>query len=55
MPDGEYICGKLPEILNVKHFGPTLIQFIITLIYLHRLPWPFKGASAVSDLEMFSF
>jgi hypothetical protein len=24
-PDGSHIVGKLPENLNGKHFGPTLI------------------------------
>ena len=28
-PDGEYICGKLPENLNGKHFSPELISFIL--------------------------
>ena len=28
-PDGKYICAKLPEHLNGKHFNPELIRFIL--------------------------
>lgn len=28
-PDGNYVTGKLPAHLNGKHFGPTIIQFIL--------------------------
>jgi len=28
-PGGGYVCGKLPEYLNGKHFGPTLISFVL--------------------------
>jgi hypothetical protein len=28
-PDGEYICGKLPENLDGKHFSPELVSFIL--------------------------
>ena len=28
-PDGKYICGKLPENLNGKHFSPELVSFIL--------------------------
>ena len=32
-PDGGYVAGKLPEHLNGKHFGPTLIRFILYQYY----------------------
>jgi hypothetical protein len=32
-PDGGYICGKLPAYVNGKHFGPTLIGFILYQYY----------------------
>lgn len=32
-PDGDYIVGKLPENLNGKHFGPSLIRFILYQYY----------------------
>jgi len=32
-PDGEYIVGKLPENLNGKHFGPSLIRFVLYQYY----------------------
>jgi hypothetical protein len=32
-PDGEYIVGKLPDNLNGKHFGPTLIRFVLYQYY----------------------
>jgi hypothetical protein len=32
-PDGEYIYGKLPENLNGKHFGPSLIRFVLYQYY----------------------
>ena len=28
-PDGKYLCAKLPEYLNGKHFSPELICFIL--------------------------
>jgi hypothetical protein len=28
-PDGKYICAKLPEYLNGKHFSPELIRFVL--------------------------
>jgi len=28
-PDGKYVTGKLPAYLSGKHFGPTIIQFIL--------------------------
>ena len=28
-PDGDWVTGKLPADLNGKHFGPTLIRFIL--------------------------
>jgi len=28
-PDGKYLCAKLPEYLNGKHFTPELISFIL--------------------------
>jgi hypothetical protein len=28
-PDGKYVSGKLPAYLNGKHFGPTIIQFVL--------------------------
>jgi hypothetical protein len=28
-PDGDWVTGKLPAYLNGKHFGPTLIRFIL--------------------------
>jgi hypothetical protein len=28
-PDGKYICAKLPEYLNGKHFDPELISYIL--------------------------
>jgi hypothetical protein len=32
-PDGDYIAGKLPENLNGKHFGPSLIRFVLYQYY----------------------
>ncbi|MDZ7581909.1 MAG: transposase [Deltaproteobacteria bacterium] len=32
-PDGGYVSGKLPAYLNGKHFGPTLIRFILYQYY----------------------
>ncbi len=32
-PDGGYVTGKLPAYLNGKHFGPTLIRFILYQYY----------------------
>jgi hypothetical protein len=32
-PDGGYVTGKLPAYLNRKHFGPTLIRFILYQYY----------------------
>ena len=32
-PDGGYVTGKLPSYLNGKHFGPTLIRFILYQYY----------------------
>ena len=32
-PDGRYIVGKLPNHLNGKHFGPTLVRFILYQYY----------------------
>jgi hypothetical protein len=32
-PDGSHIVGKLSENLNGKHFGPTLIQFVLYQYY----------------------
>jgi hypothetical protein len=32
-PDGSHIVGKLPENLNGKHFGPTLIRFVLYQYY----------------------
>jgi hypothetical protein len=32
-PDGGYVSAKLPANLNSKHFGPTLIQFILYQYY----------------------
>ena len=28
-PEGEYICGKLPDYLNGKHYNPDLVYFIL--------------------------
>ncbi len=28
-PDGDYVTGTLPAFLNGKHFGPTVIRFIL--------------------------
>jgi len=32
-PDGGYVTGTLPAYLNRKHFGPTLIRFILYQYY----------------------
>jgi len=32
-PDGSWVTGKLPTYLNGKHFGPTLIRFILYQYY----------------------
>jgi len=32
-PDGGYVTGTLPEYLKGKHFGPTLIRFILYQYY----------------------
>ena len=32
-PDGGWVTGKLPTYLNGKHFGPTLIRFILYQYY----------------------
>jgi uncharacterized coiled-coil protein SlyX len=32
-PDGDWITGQLPAYLNGKHFGPTLIRFILYQYY----------------------
>lgn len=32
-PEGEYIVGKLPENIDGKHFGPSLIRFILYQYY----------------------
>jgi hypothetical protein len=32
-PDGGYVTGTLPAYLNGKHFGPTLIRFILYQYY----------------------
>jgi hypothetical protein len=32
-PDGGYVTGKLPAYFNGKHFGPTLIRFILYQYY----------------------
>jgi hypothetical protein len=32
-PDGGYVSGKLPAYLNGKHFGPTLIEFVLYQYY----------------------
>jgi hypothetical protein len=32
-PDGGYVTGTLPAYLNEKHFGPTLIRFILYQYY----------------------
>jgi hypothetical protein len=32
-PDGGYVSGELPAHLNGKHFGPTLIRFILYQYY----------------------
>ena len=32
-PNGGYVTGKLPAYLNGKHFGPTLIRFILYQYY----------------------
>lgn len=32
-PDGEYVSGKLPAHLDGKHFGPTLLSFILYQYY----------------------
>ena len=32
-PDGGYVAGTLPEYLKGKHFGPTLIRFILYQYY----------------------
>jgi len=32
-PDGGYVAGALPEYLKGKHFGPTLIRFILYQYY----------------------
>jgi hypothetical protein len=40
-PDGEYIVGKLPENLNGKHFGPSLIRFVLYQYYHCHVTQPF--------------
>jgi len=32
-PDGKYVSGKLPDHLDGKHFGPTLLSFILYQYY----------------------
>jgi hypothetical protein len=32
-PDGRWVSGKLPSYLNGKHFGPTLVRFILYQYY----------------------
>jgi len=39
-PDGGYVTGKLPAYLNGKHFGPTLIGFILYQYYQCHVTQP---------------
>jgi len=39
-PDGQYICGKLPEYLDGKHFDPELIRFILYQHYHCQVTQP---------------
>jgi len=39
-PDGGYVAGKLPAYLNGKHFGPTLIRFILYQYYQCHVTQP---------------
>ncbi|MGB5619047.1 MAG: transposase, partial [Desulfobacterales bacterium] len=39
-PDGGYVTGKLPAYLNGKHFGPTLISFILYQYYQCHVTQP---------------
>lgn len=39
-PDGQYVCGKLPEYLNGGHYGPTLISYILDQYYHGHVTQP---------------
>ena len=39
-PDGGYVTGKLPAYLNGKHFGPTLISFVLYQYYQCHVTQP---------------
>jgi len=39
-PDGGYVRGELPAYLNGKHFGPTLIRFILYQYYQCHVTQP---------------
>ena len=39
-PDGSYVRGELPAYLNGKHFGPTLIRFILYQYYQCHVTQP---------------
>ena len=39
-PDGGYVSGKLPANLNGKHFGPTLIEFVLYQYYHCHITQP---------------
>ena len=39
-PDGGYVTGKLPGYLDQKHFGPTLIRFILYQYYQCHVTQP---------------
>lgn len=39
-PDSDYVSGKLPAYLNGKHFGPTLIGFILYQYYQCHVTQP---------------
>jgi hypothetical protein len=39
-PNGGYVSGQLPAYLNGKHFGPTLIRFILYQYYQCHVTQP---------------
>lgn len=39
-PDGGFVSGKLPAYLNNKHFGPTLIEFVLYQHYHCQVTQP---------------
>ena len=43
-PDGGYVSGTLPPHLNGKHFGPTVIRFILSILPLSCYPAIIAGA-----------